>query len=99
MADMQKMSIAEIRDFRDQVGFGVDVVPDNTTDKLLATAGMYWVIRRRDEPGYTYDDALKLDPSKLETLIEEIDPDDAEDADPLASGAPGSTEPTPPPSD
>ena len=100
VALMATVTVEELRDFRAKLGFALNNTPEDQTDRMLALAGIYWLLRRRVEPEYQYEQAIKHSGVKLAEMIEAMIPDaEAEEDDPLPVGGPGSDLKLPPPAE
>lgn len=97
---VENLTVKELRDFRDNVGFGVDQASADLTARNSWAAGMVWILKRRQQPGYTFDLACAMTSAmlvdELECLAPDLKPEDDEaetaqqgaSEDPLGTGEP-----------
>ncbi len=83
--DMRALSFEEIAEIEEVTGKPMTEVM-NTARGM---AGVVWVSRRRHDPAFTYQDALKLSPLDLEVVNVDADPEA------LAASNGGTPQPSP----
>lgn len=94
----RRLSVRDIRDFRDELGFDMVDVPPSMADRTSASAGLVWLLKRQEEPGYTFEDALGCTSAELDAEMKRLAPEidkavqaalqDAETAEAEADGDP-----------
>lgn len=90
--DPDKLTFREVCDIEDKAGMGIaDVFRQQSTRGLAA---LVWVIRRRDEPAFSWEDALDLEIGVTDSIFEKAasnglgGPDEDDDAvDPTREGS------------
>ena len=96
MNTMDQFTIQDMADFKEKVGKSMEQLEDGDhTEKAMGAAAMLWLLRRKNDPGLTYEQTLAVPMSKLVAELKEIAPDlvsedddEADDEDPLAGNEP-----------
>ena len=82
MFDISTLTLGESAFIERKSGISMAAMGDPDTPKAAMTAALACVLKRRETPGFTYEDALNLTMTEAETIIGMDDPGTQEDAGP-----------------
>ena len=72
--DLDKVTVGDIVDIEETVGMPWDDIVDMDTPPTKVVLAMLWVVRRRQDPSFTLDDARQLPLSEVQSLSVGSDP-------------------------
>ena len=76
MSTLDTLTVKDMRDFRDQVGFSMERMGlQDKTGQALADAGLVWILERRTEPGLAFDDVCSRTLTENSARLRELAPD------------------------
>lgn len=92
--DPDKLTFREVLDVEDKAGMGIaDVFKTQSTRGLAA---LVWVVRRREDAGFSWDDALDMEISATDSVFEEATSNGLGAPDEEEGGEGGVVDPTVP---
>ena len=81
--DINELDLGELEDFAEATGIDPMQLQDGWQPTLKAVRAFVWLVKRRQDPALTLDDARRVKVSELASLV------------PTAAGAGGGSEPSP----
>lgn len=69
--EMNDLTMRELRDLQKALGIGAD---EFDKDAFGLAAGIAWLVKRREDPKFTFDDALDLTQEQLSEIVGDDDP-------------------------
>ncbi len=81
--DINELDLGELEDFAEATGIDPMQLQDGWQPTLKAVRAFVWLIRRREDPALTLEDARRVKVSELAALV------------PSVAGAGGGSEPSP----
>lgn len=69
------LTMGELRDIVKTLGLPMDRLGE---DALGLTAGIVWIVKRREDSSFTFDQALAMSPGEIQAIVgdDETDPKD-----------------------
>jgi hypothetical protein len=64
--DLDELTFEELAEMAEKVGVGLEAFQGPAAFRLMA--GLAWIVKRRDDPTYTYEQALKLRMGDVEMI-------------------------------
>lgn len=68
------LELWEIEEFEEKSGVALAQVVDASTLPFRAVAALCWIVKRRDDPDYSYEEARRL---KLSQIVDILNPTSA----------------------
>lgn len=87
MFDINKLTLGEVAKIEELSGKPISAIGDDDAPKGLALAALVFVAKRREDPKFTWNDALGLGLEEANAALG-LDEDEEDAADPLGSGSP-----------
>ncbi len=81
--DINELDLGELEDFAEATGIDPMQLQDGWQPTLKAVRAFVWLVKRRDDPALTLEDARRVKVSELASLV------------PTMAGAGGGSEPSP----
>lgn len=69
---MKELTIEEMEAIEDYAGVAFETMADPTVPKSKMLKAIVWVVKRRDNPDFTIDDAGKIAASEAGEIIEAV---------------------------
>lgn len=85
---LDDLSLGEIVDVEEASGVSMSIMQDGGTAPFKFVVALAWVVKRRSDSAFTFDDALKL---KARDLADLFVPTPAAPLEPLTKGRRGTT--------
>lgn len=74
MFDIQSLTLGEVAAIEDLAGVSVDAMADDDRPKGRLLAAFIFVMKRREDPGFKFEDALNIPLSEANELLGTPDP-------------------------
>ena len=68
------LTVRDFRDFRTTCGFDLSEIPDAVADQTTATAAQLWLLRRKKDPDFSFDQALDMSMAELGAEMDRLVP-------------------------
>lgn len=75
--DLDKVTVGDIVDIEDTVGMAWDDIVDMDSPPTKVLLAMLWIVKRRDDPNFTLEDARNTPLAEVQALTVGADPTDA----------------------
>lgn len=67
--DINELDLGELEDFAEATGIDPMALTDGWQPTLKAVRAFVWLVKRREDPGYTLEDARRVKVSELGELL------------------------------
>ena len=74
--DVSELTIGEIVEIEERTGLPLDALGQADKPKGKILAAIAYVVKRRDNPDFTWEDALAI---KITTTADKVDPDEGDE--------------------
>ena len=75
--DLDKVTVGDIVDIEETVGMAWDDIVDMDSPPTKVLLAMLWIVKRRDDPNFTLEDARNTPLAEVQALTVGADPTDA----------------------
>jgi hypothetical protein len=71
--DFEDITLGEIEEIESYAGMTISEIADDKPGVIKLRIGLVWIIKRRENPSFTIEDAKKLTPKQLDAFLSEDD--------------------------
>lgn len=68
------LTVRDFRDFRTELGFDLSEIPDSLADQTAASAAQLWLLKRKEDPAFTFDHALDMSVHEINAEMDRMVP-------------------------